>query len=96
MTWSLLNSMVAKSVESLLMQEPVRQDLRDDERMMSRDEALRIIHATLWAYSSRGGDFSGAYAMSALADALKDRLPTLEALNKMNAHGAGAATDGRP
>ncbi len=84
MTWSLLNTMVAASVESLLTQEPVRQDLRDDERMMSRDEALRIIHATLWAYSSRGGDFSGAYAMSALADALKEHIPVLDSINKMN------------
>lgn len=93
MTWSLLNTMVAASVEALLTQEPVRQDLRDDERMMPREEALRIIHATLWAYSSRGGDFSGAYAISALADALKERLPMLEAMNKMNeraAHSAGA------
>jgi hypothetical protein len=80
MTFSLLNAVVAKQVEALLDAEPVRQDLRDDERMMARDEALRIIHATIWAYSSRGGDFSGCYALSALADALKDRMPVLEQL----------------
>lgn len=80
MTFSLLNAMVAERVEALLTQEPVRQDLRDDERMMPHDQALRVIHATLWAYSSRGSDFAGCYAMSALADALADRLPVLEHL----------------
>lgn len=80
MTFSLLNQIVAKQVEDFLTSEPIRQDLRDDERMMGREEALRIIHATLWAYSSRGGDFSGCYALSALADALKDRLPVMEQL----------------
>jgi len=93
MTWSLLNAMVAKRVEELLTQEPVRQDLRDDERMMPRDEALRIIHATLWAYSSRGGDFSGCYALSALADALKDRLPVLEHLNTWQQDSATCSTE---
>jgi hypothetical protein len=80
MTWSLLNSMVAERVEAFLTQEPIRQDLRDDERMMCRDQALRTIHAVLWAYSSRASDFSGCYAMTALAEALKDRLPVLEHL----------------
>lgn len=80
MTHSLLNEVVAQRVEDFLTSEPIRQDLRDDERMMTREQALRVIHATLWAYSSRACDFSGCYAMSALADALKDRLPVLEQL----------------
>lgn len=38
MTFSLLNEMVAKRAEEFLMSEPIRQDLRDDERMMGREE----------------------------------------------------------
>lgn len=80
MTFSLLNVAMAERIEALLTQEPIRQDLRDDERMMCRAQALAVIHSVVWAYSSRGSDFSGCYAMSALADALKDRLPVLEHL----------------
>lgn len=65
MTWSLLNGYLASSVTALLDQANEGNTDRPDmeNRAMAREQAEKIIHSVLWAYSSRSSDFAGAYAM---------------------------------
>lgn len=70
MSWSLLNNVMAEKVEALLNDEHIRQSLDDGQRALSREEALAVIHAALWAYSSRQGSTASAYAMKNMFDAL--------------------------
>lgn len=49
MPFSLLNHFLAEPVERLLQDERIAQGMADDERALSKEEALGIIHATLWA-----------------------------------------------
>ena len=70
MSWSLLNGMLAADVEKLLSNEALREDSPDLQRAISKDTAMAVIHAALWAYSSRAGSTASAYAMSHLYDAL--------------------------
>lgn len=70
MSWSLLNAVMAKDVEEILASEHLRPELTDDERAMKKEECLAVIHAALWAYSSRAGSTASAYAFSNLYDAL--------------------------
>lgn len=70
MSWSLLNIMLAGKVESLLTDKNVRQNVKDDERALTKAQAENLIHAVLWAYSSRAGSTASAYAMRNLFDTL--------------------------
>ena len=67
MTWSLLNGVLAPDVKSILDKIDEGNEGRPDmdNRAMPREKAECIIHACLWAYSCRSGDFAGAYAMEA-------------------------------
>jgi len=70
MSWSLLNNVMAEKVEALLNDEHIRQSLEDGQRALPREEALAVIHAALWAYSSRKGSTASAYAMTNMYEAL--------------------------
>lgn len=70
MAWSLLNAMLAGKVEALLTDPNVRQNVEDGERAMSKQTAENLIHAVLWAYSSRSGSTASAYAMNNLFETL--------------------------
>jgi hypothetical protein len=67
---SLLNLVLAEDVDKLLQHPTLREDSADLERAMSKDKAAEIIHAVLWAYSSRAGSFASAYAFDALFEAI--------------------------
>jgi hypothetical protein len=70
MSWSLFNGMIATEVAALLDHEHVRHDLKDEERAMSREQCLAVIHGALWAYTSRAGSTASAYAFHNLYDSL--------------------------
>ncbi len=70
MTWSLLNVTMAEKVEALLTDPAIREDAPDLVRAMDKGTALSVIHAVLWAYSSRSGSFASCYAYDALYNAL--------------------------
>jgi hypothetical protein len=76
MTWSLLNHHLADSVITLLDQANEGNENREamEHRAMSREQAANIIHAVLWAYSSRSSDFAGAYAMRAFQHSVGEKL----------------------
>lgn len=76
---SLLNVMMADQVKALL-EAPELSTYPDEERAMSKDTALSIVHGVLWAYSTRSGSFASAYAYDSLAAALKPCRKTLEGL----------------
>jgi len=70
-SWSLLNVMLAEKVEALLTDPNVRQNVTDDERALTKAQAESLIHAVLWAYSSRAGSTASAYAMNNLFETLR-------------------------
>lgn len=70
MSWSLLNVMLAEKVETLLSDPNVRQNVADDERALTKAQAENLIHAVLWAHSSRAGSTASAYAMHNLFETL--------------------------
>ncbi len=70
MNWSLFNGEIATAVTALLDHKAVRHDLMDEERAMKREQCLAVIHAALWAYTSRAGSTASAYAFQNLYDAL--------------------------
>ena len=78
MAWSLLNAQIAPSVTALLDEIDKGNEGRPDmeNRAMPRERAESIIHACLWAYSSRSSDFAGAYAMDAFANSVGKDLAT--------------------
>lgn len=69
MAWSLLNSMLAERVNAIL-DEAGQHYGPEQERAMSRDKASQVIHAALWAHSSRIDGTAGAYAHLNLFHAL--------------------------
>jgi hypothetical protein len=70
MAVSLLNVLVADKVNALLDDPHVRDNLSDDQRGFTRDQAEAVIHAAVWAYSARAGSTAEAYARMSLFDAL--------------------------
>lgn len=82
MTASLLNAMMAHDIEKLLTDEHIS-TYADDERALRKETASAIIHAVLWAYSSRSGSFASCYAFEAMTDALMPILPTIQGLARM-------------
>jgi hypothetical protein len=69
-TWSILNAMMHSKIEALFADEALRADERGLVRAMSKDDAMSVIHAALWAYSSRAGSTASAYAFINIYDAL--------------------------
>lgn len=67
---SLLNLVIDEDVQNLLDHPTIREDSADLERAISKERAAEIIHAVLWAYSSRAGSFASAYALTAMFDAI--------------------------
>lgn len=70
MTVSLLNVLVADKVNALLDDPHVRDNLPDDQRGFTREQATAIIHAALWAYAARAGSTAEAYARMGLFEAI--------------------------
>lgn len=70
MAWSLLNHMIAEKVDALL-DEAGQNYGPEQARALDRDVAAAVIHAALWAHSSRVDGTAGAYAMHNLFMALK-------------------------
>lgn len=69
MAWSLMNHMIADKVAALLDEQ---KDAYPPEvkRFYSREQTLAIIHAALWGHAVREDSTAGAYAGSAMFDAL--------------------------
>lgn len=71
MAVSLLNVLVADKVNALLDDPHVRDNLPDDQRGFTREQATAIIHAALWAYAARAGSTAEAYARMGLFEAIR-------------------------
>lgn len=69
MTWSLKNYESATKVEELLDEDHDRYP-PDVERGLSRETALAVIHAAIWAYGVRADSFAAGYALRNLDLAL--------------------------
>lgn len=69
MTWSLLNGMIAADVEKLVASQDGSYP-PSEPRGIDRTNALALIHAVIWAYSSRASSTTAAYAMANLYEAL--------------------------
>lgn len=76
---SLLNVLMADQVKAIL-EAPEMSGYADEERSMSKDTAMQIIHGVLWCYSARSGSFASVYAFDSLTAALKPYRETLEGL----------------
>ena len=76
---SLLNVLLADQVKALL-EAPEMSGYADEERAMSKDTAMLIIHGALWCYSARSGSFGSCYAFDSLVAALEPCRKTIEGL----------------
>lgn len=69
MSWSLLNSMLAAEVDTLLSK--AGEGLgENDARGISKEKALAAIHGIIWLYACRDGSTASAYASFNLFEAL--------------------------
>jgi len=71
MAWSMLNLHYAETIKNLLDDiEKSNEGRPEFTPSIPREQVESIIHALIWAMSSRSSDFASAYAFDALANAI--------------------------